>query len=118
MTLDEIKTMVGRCASPNFEFIVSQDDEMRSYRPFLQVKFWALDAATNKRHEQTGRKWMLSWHMTKSEIVQTCFLAVKTAVEHETRENFTYNDRAVFGPHIDIEAAWYYCTHLDVRPPR
>jgi hypothetical protein len=50
-----------------------------------------------------GRKWLLSPHMTDSEIVQTAFLAVKTAEEHETREQFTYLDAAVFGPHLDVD---------------
>jgi hypothetical protein len=50
-----------------------------------------------------GRKWRLSSHMTDGEIVQTAFMAVMAANEHETREKFTYRGVSVFDPHYDIE---------------
>lgn len=50
-----------------------------------------------------GRKWLLSKHMTDGEIVQTTFLALMTAIEHEAREQFFYKGEAVFDPHYDIE---------------
>lgn len=50
-----------------------------------------------------GRKWRISKHMTDSEIVQTIFKAVLTALEHETRENFLYKGQAVFDPHYDLD---------------
>lgn len=49
-----------------------------------------------------GRKWRLSQHMTDGEVVQTCFMAAKSAQEHELRERFTFQGAAVFGPHFDI----------------
>lgn len=52
----------------------------------------------------TGRKWLLSLHMTLSEIVQTAFKAIMTAEEHEIREKFLFDGKAVLGPHIDIES--------------
>lgn len=53
--------------------------------------------------------------MTKSEFVRTCFLAVLQAVEHETRENFRYRGKAVFGPHIDVDALVEASKFLDKR---
>ncbi len=50
-----------------------------------------------------GRKWRMSPHMTRSEVVQTAFLAVKTAEEHEMREKFTYFGKAIFGPHLNAD---------------
>lgn len=50
-----------------------------------------------------GRTWVLSQHMTDGEVVQTAFLALKTALEHELRERFTYKGVAVMGPHFDID---------------
>lgn len=50
-----------------------------------------------------GRKWRLSPHMTDGEVVQTAFLAVMTALEHEAREKFTYKGVTVFDPHLDID---------------
>lgn len=66
--------------------------------PYLQVSF-----IDNSEHLQRGRKWMLSQHMTKSEVVQTVFKAILTAEEHEIREQFRYKNRLVYGPHIDVD---------------
>lgn len=49
-----------------------------------------------------GRKWLLSPHMTDSEIVQTALKAVLTAAEHEIREQFLFQDKAIFDPHYDL----------------
>lgn len=72
----------------------------------LQVEFAAPDL--DDMHERRiirhrGRKWRLSYHMTKSEIVQTALMAVLAAEEHEAREQFKYRGRAVFGPHFDVD---------------
>lgn len=66
-------------------------------RCFLQVKFKDCTGA-----EWKGRKWLLSPHMTDSEVIQTAFKAVMTAEEHETREAFKYLGQAIFGPHYDV----------------
>ena len=52
--------------------------------------------------EQRGRKFYISPHMTDSEVIQTCLLAVLLFEEHEAREWFTYNGKEIYGPHIDI----------------
>lgn len=51
----------------------------------------------------TGRKWRISPHMTKSEIVGTAFKAYLTWVEHEARESFQYRGQSIFGPHFDVD---------------
>lgn len=89
---------------------------------WLQVRFQAPDAG---RHyvmsvdelEQRGRKWTLSPHMTRSEIVQTALKAVLAAVEHEAREDFHYRGVPVFGPHIDVMALLDAAERRDVRTP-
>lgn len=60
------------------------------------------DNVTGEPFSWHGRRWPLSTHMTDGEIVQTVFLALQTAMEHETREQFTYQGVAVFDPHWDI----------------
>ena len=50
-----------------------------------------------------GRKWLLSMHKTDSEIVQTVFKALMTAMEHEAREQYLYKGVPVLDPHLDIE---------------
>lgn len=81
----------------------------------VQVAFTSKCVKTEEDKEWKGRKWYLSPHMTKSEIVMTCFKAVMTAVEHETREHFKFNGRHVFGPHINIEVLWAICDLEDTR---
>lgn len=49
------------------------------------------------------RKWLLSPHMTKSEIIQTIFLAIQVAEEHESRESFKYKGESILSPHLDLE---------------
>lgn len=58
---------------------------------------------------QHGRKWYISPHACKSEIVQTLLMAVLAAEEHEAREQFLYRGAPIFGPHKDVDAL------LDVR---
>jgi len=77
-------------------------------------------AACNITHQPTswtGRKWFLSEHMTKSEIVTTAFKAIMTAVEHETREQFLYRGASIFDPHYDVDClhALRVSAPLDVR---
>jgi hypothetical protein len=72
----------------------------------------ARDNVTGEATAWRGRKWLLSEHMTDGEVVQTAFLAVMTAVEHEAREVFTYQGRAIFDPHYDI----YKLVELRARP--
>lgn len=82
----------------DWHFIVDFDGS----RPYLQVQATDPCSVTGELHRWHGRKWFLSGHMTDSEVVQTAFLAVMTAVEHETREHFTYGGHAIFGPHYNV----------------
>ena len=61
------------------------------------------------------RRWYISDKATRSEVVQTCLKIVLTAVEHEAREKFRYRGRAVYGPHIDVDALWEVCPREDGR---
>lgn len=84
---------------------------------FLRVECRGTCNVTGDPLNWSGRKWLLSRHMTKSEIVTTAFKAVLTAVEHETREKFTYKGSAIFGPHFDVERLIGLCEQAatDVR---
>jgi hypothetical protein len=50
-----------------------------------------------------GRKWLLSPHMTETEIVLTFFKALLTAYEHEARELFKVDGVAVLDSHYSID---------------
>jgi hypothetical protein len=84
----------------------------------LQATYLDADIVTGEPAVQHTRKWLLSPHMTRSEIVQTCFKLVMTSMEHRAREGFTYRGKRVFGPHFDVEALWQICAdkRFDVRP--
>lgn len=68
---------------------------------------------------QKGRKWYVSPHSTRSEVVQTALLAILTAEEHEARETFRYKGAKIFGPHIDVDflvESVKVKRNLDIRP--
>jgi hypothetical protein len=104
MNIEQVMAIVDRCNFPGYEFLVWGDFNRSPGPTYLQARFLARCATTGLMEPQFTRKWMLSKHMTTSEIVQTVFKCVLTAVEHEAREQFTYRAQAIFGPHFDIEA--------------
>lgn len=70
----------------------------------IQLAWIAPDADTGKQSLQKSRKWYVSSHVVKSEIVQTAYAAVQRAVLHEVAESFTYRGKRIFNPHFDVEA--------------
>lgn len=72
----------------------------------LRVSFFAADTAQPGAplERQFGRWWLITHSMTNSEIVQTAFLAIKTAEEHELREHFRFRGEPIFGPHFSVDA--------------
>lgn len=118
MDTQQIAEVIRQCESPGMTFNVVGSDEGF----YMQVSFHAPEEEqswTGVRPStiQKGRKWLLSTHMTRNEIVQTCFLAVLTAVEHEVRENFRYRERKIFNPHFSPDVLWEVArkTSLDLR---
>lgn len=94
--------------------------EVRDSAPdvfYLVIEFDEPCNVTGKPATQRSRKWLLSPHMTRSEVVQTAWLAVKTAMEHEMREQFLFRGEAIFGPHFDVGALINLCIAkaVDVR---
>lgn len=100
---DRFRDVLSRIAYKGWVFNLGGDNG----RHWLQVEFYvsALDAQGHAEPGvQKGRKWLLSEHMTESEIVQTAFKAVLSAEEHETREQFLVEGVPVLGPHFDLFA--------------
>lgn len=98
MTPSEAREILTHVQYKDWEFFVD-DDEF-----YLQVRWIGDDAVTGEFGLLTGRKWRLSEHMVKNEVVQTALKAVLTAEEHEARERFTYKGVSIFGPHHDVDA--------------
>jgi hypothetical protein len=130
-TSDEIQTMLDtEVKYKDWKFVVSKRDvfvqgswdvDLR-----LRIEWWAPDALTGEAALQQSRWWPLSKHMVKSEIIQTAFLAVLKAEEHEIRETFQYFHKdlaatgggwwaAPFNSHIDIEVLSAHADEVDVR---
>ncbi len=90
---------------PGYKFCVHRHDA----HIYLQAEFHSPCTNTGQLTLQKTRKWQLSEHMTESELIQTAFKCVLTALEHEAREQFTYKGRAVYGPHFDVNALIDLC---------
>lgn len=76
---------------------------------FIQVEYDEPCVDTGQMKEQRGRKWYVSSHATRGEVVQTVLKAVLTSAEHRVREHFTYRGRRVFGPHFDLDQLVALC---------
>lgn len=113
MTLEEIRAVVAQCAFESFDFRVIALGE----HFVLQATWSEIDIVTDRYATQHSRKWLLSPHMTRSEIVQTCYKLAITAVEHRARETFKYRGCRIFGPHFDVDRLHQLCVErgFDVR---
>ena len=104
MNVDELHEILNRCKFPGYSWRVHGDFTQQSGPTYLQARFMADCNFSGDMKPQATRKWLLSPHMTTSEVVQTAFKCVLTSVEHEAREQFTYRGQNIFGPHFNVEA--------------
>lgn len=73
-------------------------------RYYLQVHCAGIEGSTDPDDGPwTGRKWLLSPYMVRSEVIRTAYKAVIAAEEHEIQEKFKYRDCAVMGPHMHMD---------------
>ena len=73
-------------------------------RPYLQVACNnGTDTKTGNPASWTGRKWMLSRFMCRTEIVRTAYKAYMAAIKHEAQEIFKYKNAAIYSPHFNVE---------------
>ena len=121
LSLVEIEEILTKVEFRDWKIIVKDENQADGVnwisRYYLQVIFYAPDMVTGEPERQSSRKWFLSQHMTKSEIVTTALKACLTAVEHEAREDFKYKGKAIFGPHWDVDSLYEMCKvkNLDMR---
>lgn len=101
MTIQNMKSIIELIEYKDWTIDIYSNDEGT---PYLQVSFFERDLVTGQLSIQKSRKWLMSYHMTVSEVVQTAFKAVLTAEEHELREKFRYKNRTIFGPHFHVDA--------------
>ena len=113
LSLYAMRGIVALIDVPEFRFEVHLKDGV----PYLQGHYVEADIVSGVDEPQSTRKWLLSPHMTKSEVVQTAFKCYLTSMEHRARESFRYRGKRVYGPHFDVDALHAICTdkHLDYR---
>lgn len=116
MNAKEIQALIDQTVEfgeYKFQVLSSDGEEFLALRGFYSD----YDYYTKKNELQFTRKWNLSKHMTKSEIIQTVFKCCLTSYEHRCREAFKYRGKRVFGPHFDVEALHAICKteNLDYR---
>lgn len=100
MNRNEIEEILSNITCLDYNFLV---DAMGGGF-YIQAYYYEPCTQTGKEEIQKTRKWYVSSHATKSEIVQTVLKAVITSMEHRAREWFLYKGERVYGPHFDVEA--------------
>lgn len=82
---------------------------------YVQIECLRMDVITGEMGKGRGGKAYPSTHATDSEIIQMIFGLYLGYWTHEARENFQWNERRVFGPHIATSALWVASKTVDVR---
>lgn len=115
LTTEQARKILDDVAFQDWTFVLVSYDMAGGW--WLQVQFAAFDPTAGDVALQKGRKWYVSSHATPSELVQTAFKAVMTAMEHEVREAFYYRNAAIFGPHFDVDELAQRMPQLQLRAP-
>lgn len=102
MKLKEVEVILSNIEFEDYTFCAHQRGDII----YLQAGYYEDDIITGRREHQKTRKWLLSEHMVKSEVVQTAFKCVMTSMEHRVREHFLYRQERIFGPHFDVDALY------------
>jgi hypothetical protein len=100
MNRTEIEAIISEISYKDWIFCIGEKNEVL----YLQIQWNEKKHKSGKESRLYCRKWQLSEHMAKSEIIQTAFKAALAAEEHECREQFKYRGESVFGPHFDVDA--------------
>jgi hypothetical protein len=102
MTIIEAKELLTEIQCLDYQFEIVAEGDFG----FLKATYIEQCVVTGAIDRQHTRKWRLSEHMTKSEIVQTALKCALTSAEHRVREHFQYKGELVYGPHFDVEALY------------
>ena len=102
MTIDEMREVIKQVEYSDYTFEIFENNGV----PYLQGRYVEPDIVTGDLTDQHTRKWQLSEHMVKSEIVQTALKCALTSAEHRVREHFKYRGQRIFGPHFDVDALY------------
>tara|TARA_R110000772_G_scaffold2410_4_gene8495 strand:- start:7008 stop:7328 length:321 start_codon:yes stop_codon:yes gene_type:complete len=90
MTKEEIISIIEDIDYKNWGFNIQEKEDGYNLQAILS------------NNTKSG-KWYISPYITKSELVQRCFLCVLQAEEHQIRLEFTYKNSPIFKPHYDVD---------------
>lgn len=99
MLVVRTRGLINQVKFLDYKFVVTETQRGEVY---LRGEYDEPDTYTSKPALQHTRRWLLSPHMTDSEIVQTLFKCCITSMEHRTREAFQFQGARIFGPHFDV----------------
>ena len=102
LTHIDVENIVKQISYRDWQFRVGREAQSM----FLQVRFAGACALSGHPSLQSGRKWRISAHMTRSEVVQTALLAVLTAEKHEVHENFRCLELVLL-----VVPSVFFCVH-------
>ena len=98
-SLDDIRKIVSEIRFRHWEFNVFEENGV----PMLQIQFSDTDSLTGVVSMQYSRRWAFQYHeMGEMQVIQTCYLAVSTAVRHESREQLLYRKKWISNPHRSV----------------
>lgn len=103
MTIDELRSVLADIEFQGWRFGV---DVWTGHILHIRVEFDAFDNHDESNDEampQSGRWWRIEKNASRSDVVRTAWLAVMTAMEHEIREQFKYQGKAIFDPHFCVD---------------
>lgn len=101
----QIKRIKAKLFDTRFLLIATRDKKQPlNGRIYIQARYCAACNQTGQLGDWGGRKWYLSDHMSDDEIIKTCWIAFKMAVEHEIMEGFKVDGKILFNPHVDHRA--------------
>lgn len=117
MSIDEMRAVLVAVSHHGYRLEILADDG--EAHPYMIGRYEEACVLTGVAATQATRKWRLSPHMTRSEIVQTALKLVLTSAEHRVREHFLYRGQRVYGPHFDVDGLYELAAQgaLDKRRP-
>lgn len=126
MTHSEIQEVLNQIELKNgWEIHLREDVEYENKigdcRSYIQIQFDDFDNDDGTTpYRSYCRKWFLSKHMGKDEIVRTVYLAYVQAVMHEADEKFLYRGRAIHNPHTNPDLLYMVTANeqLSKRPEK
>lgn len=99
----EVGRIVESIDFPGYTFLLGTKQNFNPEIVTVRVSYDEKDVMSGVKETQFGRRWIIEPEATDMAIIQTCFKALLTSLEHRAREHFTYQGKAILQPHFDLE---------------